>query len=185
MQQPVEVVVGIIGRAHGIRGDVSIDVRTDEPERRFAAGAVLRVEGSRRTLTVERMVWHSGRLLVHFAELPDRTAAEGARGLVLVLDVAPDEAPEGEDEFYDRQLVGLAAVLADGTRVGVVTEVLHLPASDVLTLDVDGQERLVPFVAELVPRVDLAEGVIEVADPGGLLSDDDAEVAGGPEGAPR
>ena len=77
--QQVEVVVGVVGRAHGIRGDVAIAVRTDEPERRFVPGARLRVEGSTRVLTVESVRDHSGRLLVCFEELPDRTAAESAR----------------------------------------------------------------------------------------------------------
>ena len=178
MSELVEVIVGAIGRAHGIRGDVNIDVRTDEPERRFAAGAVLRVEGARQQLTVERAVWHSGRLLVHFAGMDDRNAAEAARGQVLVVDVPVDEVPEEEDEYYDRQLVGLGAVLGDGTRVGRVVEVVHLPEQDLLAIDVDGEERLVPFVKEIVPRVSLREGIVELADVPGLLSDEGAEVAG-------
>ena len=95
----IEVVVGRIGKAHGIRGDVTIDVRTDEPDRRFAPGSVLRVEATRggasalRTVTVERARWHSSRLLVFFAEIPDRTAAEAARGLLLHAEIAPDESP--------------------------------------------------------------------------------------------
>ena len=97
MTKTVEVVVGIIGRAHGIRGDVTIDVRTDEPERRFAVGETLRAEDGRRTFTVTASRDHSGRLLVHFAQLPDRTVAEAARGTVLVADVDPDERPEDDD----------------------------------------------------------------------------------------
>ncbi|MCT1460293.1 ribosome maturation factor RimM [Aestuariimicrobium sp. p3-SID1156] len=173
MGDTVEVIVGSIGKAHGVRGDVVVDVRTDEPERRFAVGSVLRVEGTRRELTVARLAWHSGRLLVHFEGLDDRNAAESARGQVLVVDVPVDEVPEEEDEYYDRQLVGLTAVLADGTRVGTVTEVVHLPEQDLLAIDVDGEERLVPFVRALVPRVSLSEKLVELADVPGLLADED------------
>ncbi|MGO4958041.1 ribosome maturation factor RimM [Luteococcus sp. Sow4_B9] len=179
MSASVEVVVGVIGRAHGIRGDVAIDLRTDEPERRFEPGSVLRVEGSRRQLTIEQARWHSGRLLVHFRELADRTAVEEARGLVLVVDVDPDELPEEEDEYYDRQLVGLEARRADGSVAGQVVEVVHLPAQDLLTIRTQRGDRLVPFVSELVPEVDLAAGTVLLADVPGLLEDEDAEIADG------
>ena len=177
MAETVEVVVGIIGRAHGIRGDVTIDVRTDEPERRFAVGEVLRAEDGRRSFTVASARDHSGRLLVHFDQLPDRTLAEAARGTVLVADVDPDEQPEDEDEFYDRQLIGLAVRAADGSAVGTVTDVLHLPLQDTLEIHTDAGVRLVPFVTELVPRVDLAAGEVHLADVPGLLADADEDEA--------
>lgn len=173
----VEVTVGSIGKAHGLRGDVAIDVRTDEPERRFADGALLRVEGTRRTLTVASSRWHSGRLLVRFTEAADRTAVEQLRGLVLVVDVEADELPEDEDEYYDRQLIGLRVLRADGTEVGTIGEVVHLPSQDLLLIRTPEGERLVPFAAALVPEVDLAAGTCTLADVPGLV-DDDAEVAG-------
>jgi len=167
----VEVVVGALGRPHGIRGDVSIDLRTDEPERRFVDGAVLRVEGSTRVLTVESTRWHSGRLLARFEELLDRTAVEGARGLVLVTDVPADEVPEDEGEYYDRQLVGLAVETTDGRPVGRVRDVLHPGPQDLLEIETGAGTRLVPFVEALVPEVDLAAGRVLVVDVPGLLSD--------------
>lgn len=185
MTKTVEVVVGIIGRAHGIRGDVTIDVRTDEPERRFAVGETLRAEDGRRTFTVTASRDHSGRLLVHFEQLPDRTLAEAARGTVLVADVDPDERPEDDEEFYDRQLIGLAVRAADGAAVGTVTDVLHLPLQDTLEIATDAGVRLVPFVTELVPRVDLAAGEVHLADVPGLLVEleEPDEDAPGPSGA--
>jgi len=177
MAETIEVVVGVVGRAHGIRGDVSIDVRTDEPERRFAPGQVLRVEGGSRRFTVDSTREHSGRLLVHLAELPDRTAAEAARGLVLVADVDAAELPEDEDEYYDRQLVGLRVRGADGADLGVVTAVLHLPLQDTLEVETADGVRLVPFVTAVVPVVDLAAGEVRLADLPGLL-DDTAEDEG-------
>ena len=173
--QQVEVVVGVVGRAHGIRGDVAITVRTDEPERRFVPGARLRVEGSARVLTVESARDHSGRLLVVFEELPDRTAAEQARGLVLVTDVAVDERPSDDGEYFDRQLVGLEVVTADGSSVGRVRAVLHPGGQDLLEIGTASGPRLVPFVEALVPEVDLAGGRLVVADVPGLLTDDEPD----------
>lgn len=173
MAELIEVTVGVIGRAHGVRGDVSIEVRTDEPDRRFATGAVLR-DGSGRSFTVARAKLVSGRLVVSFTEVTDRNVAEELRGTELLADVPADEMPSGQDEFFDRQLVGLAVLDAAGQRAGTITEVLHPGAQDLLVIDVDGSERLVPFVEALVPVVDLAAGHVQLADVGGLLSDEDA-----------
>jgi 16S rRNA processing protein RimM len=176
VESSIEVVVGRIGKAHGIRGDVTIDVRTDEPDRRFAPGSVLRVEAPRgsattlRTLTVDRARWHSSRLLVVFAEVPDRNAAEAARGLLLLADVPPDESPEDPDEFYDHQLVGLAAYDVEGRALGEVTGLVH-GAQDLLAIRTpDGRDTLVPFVKALVPEVDVAGGRVVVADRPGLVT---------------
>lgn len=175
----LEVVVGVVGRAHGLRGDVAVDLRTDEPEVRFAPGAVLGTEGSTSTLTVAAMRdGAAGRLVVRFVEAPDRTAAEGLRGRVLTATVTTHDRPAGDDpeEYYDRQLRGLRVLDADGHEVGVVAEVIHLPSQDMLAVTTDGGERLVPFVSELVPHVDLAAGTAQLAEAAsGLLVDvDDA-----------
>lgn len=165
----MDLVVGRIGRAHGIRGDVAVEVRTDDPDTRFAVDAQLRTDPAQRgPLSVVSTRWHQGRLLVRFANVDDRTQAETLQGTLLVVDVNEAERLEDPDEFYDHQLVGLAAVTTDGQPVGVVTDVLHLPAQDVLVIErADGVEVLVPFVAELVPSVDLdAKTVAVVARPG-------------------
>ncbi|GAA1521726.1 ribosome maturation factor RimM [Nocardioides humi] len=185
--ESIEVVVGRIGKPHGIRGEVTVDVRTDEPERRYADGAVLHVEAPRgsafspRTLTVTRTRWHQGVLLASFAELPDRTAAESARGVVLRAVVPADETPEDPEEFYDHQLVGLAAYDVDGTPLGEVAGLVH-GAQDLLRITTpDRREALVPFVAALVPEVDLAGGRVVIADRPGLVTpfpdDEDREQA--------
>lgn len=170
MGEMVEVVVGRIGKPHGIRGEVTIDLRTDEPDRRFAPEQALRGEQGG-TFTVRARRWHQGRLLVTFAELADRTAAESARGTVLVTDAPVDEQPEGPEEYYDRQLVGLTAVDARGSRLGQVVGVVHLPAQDLLEVDTGTEQRLVPFVEALVPTVDLSVGQVVLADVAGLLTD--------------
>ena len=173
----VEVVVGRIGKPHGLRGHVTIDVRTDEPDRRFVPGAVLRAEppaGSAsplRTVTVATVRWHSSVLLATFEEVPDRTAAEAARGIVLHATIGADETPEDPDEFYDHQLVDLAAYDVDGTPLGTVVGLQHGSAQDLLrVVTPDGREALVPFVKALVPEVDLAGRRVVIADRPGLVT---------------
>ncbi len=173
-----------MGRPHGVRGEVTVEVRTDEPDRRFAEGSVLRArepQGGERGLTVCRTRWHQGRLLVSFAELDGRDAAEAARGLVLHVDVPADASPDDPEEFYDHQLVGLAAHDVDGRLLGEVTGLVH-GAQDLLVVRTPGgRDALVPFVAALVPEVDLVGGRVVVADRPGLVSpfpDGDADGGG-------
>jgi 16S rRNA processing protein RimM len=173
----LEVVVGRIGRPHGIRGEVTIEVRTDEPDRRFADGSVLRAEPPRglasplRSLSVAGSRWHRSTLLVTFGELPDRDAAEAARGILLFATIDGGESPEDPDEFYAHQLVGLTAYDEHGTRLGEVAALVRGGAQDLLTVRTpDGREALVPFVKALVPEVDLAGGRVVVADRPGLVT---------------
>jgi 16S rRNA processing protein RimM len=171
MADTVEVVVGVVGRAHGLRGEVAVELRTDEPDRRFAPGLRLRAEDSVRLFTVVAAREHSGRLLVTFDELTDRTSADAVRGTRLVVDVASDERPAAAEEFYDRQLIGLGVRSGDGADAGRVTAVLHMPLQDVLEIDGANGRHLVPFVAALVPEVRLDEGWLRIAAVPGLLDD--------------
>jgi 16S rRNA processing protein RimM len=173
MPETVEVIVGVIGRPHGTRGEVAIELRTDEPDRRFAPGQQLRAEGSAWIFTVVSSRAHAGWRLVKFRELPDRTTAETVRGIRLLADVAPNERPVEAGEFYDRQLVGLTVRTADGTEAGRVVSVLHLPQQDLLEVETPQGHRLVPFVEPLVPRVELDQGWLQVADLAGLLDEND------------
>ena len=173
----VDVVVGRIGKPHGLRGEVTVDVRTDEPERRFARGSTLRAEpppgssSSLRTMTVADSRWHQSVLLVTFEELSDRTAAEAARGIVLHASLPADASPDDPDEFYDHQLVDLAAYDVDGTPLGTVAGLVHGGAQDLLRIATpDGREALVPFVKVLVPEVDVAGGRVVIADRPGLVT---------------
>ena len=173
----MQLVVGRVTRAHGIRGDVFLDVRTDDPDRRFAVGARGDTDPPERgPLTVARSRWHSGRLVVGFEGVDDRSAAEGLQGLLLVADSSTSPAPEDPDEYWDHDLVGLRAELEDGTAVGVVDEVLHLPGHDTFVVRrEDGTDVLVPFVAEIVPTVDVAAGRVVLTPPPGLLDPAEAE----------
>ncbi|MDQ1495852.1 MAG: rRNA processing protein RimM, partial [Actinomycetota bacterium] len=100
------------------------------------------------------------------------------RGTILVVDVDEAERTDDPDEFYDHHLIGLRALTSAGHEVGAVTDVLHLPGQDVLAIKrTDGVEVLVPFVAELVPKVDLDGGTVTIEPRPGLLDPDAAEVA--------
>lgn len=168
----MRVVVGRIGRPHGIRGEVTVEPRTDEPDVRFAAGAELFVDGPVGSLVVERAHWHSGRLLISFVGVDDRNAAEALRGLLLSIDRDVNASPEDPDEFYDDALVGCRVELLTGEFVGVVGEVAHLPSQDLLIVVTEaGGEVLVPFVSQIVPTVDIAARRIVIDPPPGLLPD--------------
>lgn len=176
----MQLVVGRVGRAHGIRGEVSVQVRTDDPGRRFAPGSVLATDpAALGPLAVESVRWHLGRLLVRFEGLADRTRAEGLAGALLLVDSADVGTPEDPDEFNDHDLIGLAAVTVAGERVGTVTDVLH-HGQDLLVITPGsgraggGGETLVPFVRAIVPEVDIAAGRLVLDPPPGLLDPGEA-----------
>lgn len=178
---PELLVVGRIGRPQGIRGEVTVELHTDDPAARFATSAVLRTEPvDVGPLVVEASRDHSGRLVVAFAGVVDRAGAQALRGTLLQVDAAALPAPEAEDEFHDHVLRGMTAVLASGPRLGSVSDVLHLPHGDVLAIKRDdGREVLVPFVLAMVPEVDPAARRLVIDPPDGLL-----ELADQPSGRP-
>jgi 16S rRNA processing protein RimM len=170
-------VVGRIGRAHGIKGQVTVEVRTDDPDIRFAPGAILVTEPAERgPLTVADSRFHNGLLLLSFQGVPDRNGAEALRNTMLVVEADENESPEDPDEFYDHQLIGLPVVTVDGEAVGEISELLHLPAQDVLAVArPDGSEALIPFLKQFVPVVDIAARRVVVDPPAGLLDLDSVE----------
>lgn len=176
----MQVVVGRVGRPHGIRGEVTVHVTTDAPEQRFAPGSTFAAQtpdgGSagdrapgRDPLTVVGARWQSGRLLVAFGGVTDRSAAEELRGIWLMIDTADTPSPADPDEFHDAELIGLDVVTTDGHRVGTVTDVLHHGQDRLVVHGVDAAEILVPFVRALVPDVDLGAGHVVIDPPPGLL----------------
>jgi 16S rRNA processing protein RimM len=173
----MEVIVGRIGRAHGIRGDVVVGVRTDEPELRFADGSKLDTDPAAvGPLTVASTRWHSGELLVRFAGVKDRTAAEALRGTWLSVDSGTLPPPSDPDEFRDHDLIGLSVRTVSGVTVGEVTDILH-HGQDILAIRPAGPgqaEILVPFVKAIVTGVDLATGILVIDPPPGLLDPDEA-----------
>jgi 16S rRNA processing protein RimM len=173
----MQLVVGRITRPHGVRGELAVEVRTDDPELRLVAGAVLATEPAAGPLTVTRARWHSGKLLMSFDGVLDRDAADQLRGVLLVVDSADLEDVADPDEFRDHQLIGLAVYVPGGEHVGEVTDVLH-SGQDLLVVAGAGKragsEIMIPFVAPLVPEVDVAAGRLVIDPPAGLLDPQDA-----------
>lgn len=169
----MQLTVARIGRAHGMRGEVALDLRSDAPEERFAVGAVVRtVPASAGPLTVERTRNLTGRWFVLFEGVLDRTAAEALRGVELVID-SDDVDTADEDAWYPHQLAGLRVEHVDGRTLGEVLDIEHLPAHDMLVIrEPSGARTLVPFVHAIVPVVDVAGGRVVLDPPGGLLVDD-------------
>lgn len=176
--------IGRIARPHGIRGEVIVEVRTDDPDERFAPGKVLVTDPgampSQDTdpaayqvpdrLTIEEVRAHQGRLIVGFEGVYDRNVAEALRGVLLCVDSADVGPLSDPDEFHDHQLVGLTAVTPAGETLGEVARIDHAPASDLLVLRrPEGRTALVPFVKAIVPEVDLAGGRVIVDPPEGLF----------------
>jgi 16S rRNA processing protein RimM len=164
------VVVGRIGRPHGVRGEVTVEVRTDDPDLRFVPGAVLRTDpADRGPITITRVHWHGTTLLLSLEGVHDREAAEAVRNTELLVAVADLPEIEDPDSYYDHQLVGLSARLPDGTVLGEIIVVRH-EAQDLLVVRRhEGPDLLIPFVSAIVPTVDLAGGFVVVDPPEGLL----------------
>ena len=167
----MQLTVATVGRAHGLRGEVGLDVRTDAPADRFVIGDVLRtVPAAVGPLTVTHVRNLADRWYVTFAEATDRSAAEALRGVELVIEAGDSDE---EDAWYPHELAGLRVERPDGTVVGEVIALEHLPAQDALVVRETGGERtLIPFVRAIVPVVDVAGGRVVVDAPLGLLAAD-------------
>ncbi|WP_377641586.1 ribosome maturation factor RimM [Oryzobacter terrae] len=170
-------VVARIGKPHGLLGEVTVQLHTDEPERRLAVGAVLDTEAARgtgvpRALRVRSTRVHNGVWLVAFDEIPDRTGAESLRGTRLVVDDDGTDAAadDGDDVFREEELVGLRVVDPSGADLGAVAGLEIGAAQDRLVVTLtDGREVLVPFVEAIVPEVDVEGGRVVLDAPAGLF----------------
>jgi len=174
----MDLVVGRIVKAHGVTGEVAVDIRTDDPAGRFAPGARLRGRAGQRELetnadteyVIESVRAHGGRLLLRLSGVADRDSAEGLRGTVFVVESSDLPPIEDPDEFYDHQLEGMTVATTDGRQLGAVSEVLHTAAGELLAVrDAEGTEVLIPFVSAIVLSVSLADQAIEIDPPDGLL----------------
>jgi 16S rRNA processing protein RimM len=171
------IVVGRLGRPQGIKGELTVEVRTDDPDDRFAPGRVLQTDPRERGPVTVASARQQGRYLILALEgVEDRNQAELLRDTLLLVDVADLPPITDEDEYYDSQLIGLRAELVGGADLGEVADVLHLPGGDVLVIRrPHGAEALVPFVRAIVPVVDLDSGTVRVDPPEGLLDLSDPE----------
>ncbi|HEV7146298.1 MAG TPA: ribosome maturation factor RimM [Pedococcus sp.] len=170
-----QLLVARIGKPHGLHGEVTVQLHTDDPERRFVVGAVLTTQaaagsGVPRVLIVHSTRVHQGVWLLGFEGIPDRTGAESLRGTRLLADVTSDEPAEDEDAWYEDDLVGLTVTTRDGTVVGEVGGLESRPVQDLLVVRLTrGGEALVPFVEQIVPVVDLEGRRVVIDPPAGLL----------------
>jgi 16S rRNA processing protein RimM len=164
------IAVGRVGRPRGVHGDTFVEPWTDDPDDRFAVGAVLQTDpADAGPLTVAAMSVAGDRLVVRFAGVDDRDGADALRGVRLLIAASSRPDLDDPDEFYDTDLVGLAARTVAGAELGPVRDVLHAGGADYLVVDVDGRERLVPFVRAIVPSVDVVAGVVVIDPPEGLF----------------
>lgn len=179
-----QVRVGRLTKAHGLKGALKIELYTDDPDRRFTPGAIftLQVPTSSpwhgKTLELIELRWYNGSPVGFFVGVTDRDAAESLAKAIMWVDQDPTQLPDEQDAWYDYQLVGLRA-LRDGTEVGRVARVDHLPAQDLLAIATTSGEVLVPFVSAIVPAVDITAGTVTLTPPAGLfeeLPDEDPEV---------
>ena len=170
----MQVVVARIGKAHGLRGEVTVQVLTDSPDERFVPGATFVTEPAPAGPLVLRSARdHNGILLLGFEHTEDRSGAEMLRGVTLLGDVLQDDGDE--NTWYERDLVGLKAVTVGGEEVGEVTALEPRPTQDLLVVRMtDGREALVPFVKAIVPEVDIEGGRVVLDPPSGLLDLDES-----------
>jgi 16S rRNA processing protein RimM len=167
----VQLVVARIGRAHGVLGEATVEVRTDQPEDRFYVGSVLATEPtSFGPLTISSVRDHNGTLLLGFQGIGDRNEIEKLRNVLLLAEVDID-ADSSEDDFHVQQLLQCQVSTQDGELIGNVSDVINLPGQDVLAVSYNGREVLIPFVKAIVPIVDVANRRIVIIPPQGLLDE--------------
>ncbi|RTE49487.1 ribosome maturation factor RimM [Actinobaculum sp. 352] len=180
----MQLTVAVIGAAHGLKGEVRLDVRTDIPERRLAPGTMLETDPAEvGPLTVERTRQYKGATYATFVECHNRTAAEQIRGVKLTVETDEDEIEE-DDAWYAHELVGLEVLDPEGYTLGEVIGLEPMPAQDLLVVrEPDGLIARVPMAREIVTEVDLDDGCVVVDAPPGLFSDDELIIVGAADDA--
>jgi len=187
-----ELRVGRLTKAHGLKGAIKVEMYTDAPERRFVPGAVFSLQVPTdspwfgKTIELTELKWYNSHPVAFFRGISDRTAAESLIKAILWIDQDLTEPSDEEDAWFDHQLVGLA-VLRDGVRVGTVSQIDHLPAQDLITVETSSGDVLVPFVKAIVASVDIEAGTMTVTPPLGLfeeLPDNDTGDDTGPDTQP-
>ncbi len=168
--------VGRLVKAHGLKGAFKLELYTDSPKLRFVEGAKLKLQVPEsspwfgKTVTVSELRWYNTMPVLFLKECEDRTIADTLVKAILLVDVSNDETTNEEDAWFDHQLVGLR-VIRDAVDIGVVTRVDHLPSQDLLAVETEGGEVLVPFVKAIVPVVDIKNRSLTVTPPLGLFEE--------------
>ena len=162
----MQLVVGRIGRAHGVLGEATIEVRTDDPDLRFAVGEKLTLENGN-TLTISSNRWHNQILLLSFNGIDDRNKIEELRDQLLYAEV--DTKANQPGEYHFQQLIGCQVILADGSKLGEVKEIVQLPGQDLLSVESAKGEVLIPMVKQIIVSIDVDQKIIQINPPEGLL----------------
>ena len=162
----MQLVVGRIGRAHGVLGEATIEVRTDDPDLRFAVGEKLTLENGN-TLTISSNRWHNQILLLSFNGIDDRNKIEELRNQLLYAEV--DTKANQPGEYHFQQLIGCQVLLADGSKLGEVKEIVQLPGQDLLSVESAKGEVLIPMVKQIIVSIDVDQKIIQINPPEGLL----------------
>ena len=166
--------VGRFLKAHGLKGAIKLELYTDSPNERFVPGAVLELQVPEespwfgKTVTVSELKWFNSSPVLFLKDITDRTQAESLIKAILLVEQPLDVSPQEPDAWYDHQLAGLK-VIRDGSEIGTLLRVEHMPAQDLLVIKTEDAEVLLPFVKAFVPMVDVEAGVIEITPPGGLF----------------
>ena len=185
--------VGRLVKAHGLKGAFKVELYTDDPSARFVPGAVFTLQvpanspWHRKEITLREFRWMNSHPVAFFEGVDDRTTADELVRAILWVEQDPAAPSNEEDAWYDHQLVGLEA-LRDGEVIGRVVRVDHLPAQDLLIVKTPAGEVMVPFVAAIVPKVDIAAGTVTLTPPPGLFepvpgADDESDEAAAAEDA--
>ena len=166
----MQLVVGRIGRAHGVQGEATIEVRTDDPDLRFAIGEKLSLENGS-ALTVSGSRWHNQILLLSFAGITDRNKIEELRDQLLYAEV--DTTSTAPGEYHFQQLIGCQVFLPDQSNLGEVTEIVQLPGQDLLSVAAKKGEILIPMVKQIIFSIDVSKKIIQINPPEGLIDVED------------
>jgi len=165
------LIVGRIGRVHGVRGEVTVEVRTDSPEERFQVGTQIATDPAKfGPLTITGQRWHNGILLLTIDGVSDRGAAEKIKNVLLMAEV--DISESDTDEFHVQLLIGSTIELVDGTVLGTIDDVLTTKGQNLLSFIRGGKQVLIPFVKAIVPTVDIAARKVVITPPEGLIDED-------------
>jgi 16S rRNA processing protein RimM len=162
----LQLVVGRIGRAHGVLGEATIEVRTDDADLRFAVGNEVILENGKK-LIIKSSRWHNQVLLLSFDGISDRNQIEELRDQLISAEV--DTSAMAPGEYHYQQLIGSQVFLQSGDQVGVVGEIVKLPGQDLLSIDKGGNQVLVPMVKQIIISIDVAAKKIVINPPEGLL----------------
>ena len=162
----MQLVVGRIGRAHGVLGEATIQVQTDDPDVRFKVGNKLKLD-SGKELTIRSARWHNQILLLAFDGVVDRNQIEELRDQMISAEVDITSLAPGE--YHYQQLLGCQVFLQSNALIGEVDEIVKLPGQDLLSVDRNGKKVLIPMVKKIIISIDVLTKKIVVDPPEGLL----------------